>query len=250
MDKFIRGLPYLAGGKEPFFALLDHSLHTAILVFGRTAATEAAHKRFVQRPQSNRRIATQLLRHSLSVADSSGLPYFLVDSRQQSGASFGERLANALEAVFARGFAKVVCIGTDTPELHSDHLAQAVQTLDHQPMVLGPSTDGGVYLIGLERDTYHRGMLLDIRWETEMVISDWKHYQQLLHLSCHWLPALMDLDNYQDLLQCIRRLNGRHWLARTFHSLQGPAQWPLLNSANLLSIPFFGTPVLRGPPVL
>lgn len=89
----------------------------------------------------------------------------------QQGASFGERLGNAFGAVRALGYGQVVAVPTDVPLLGARHLAAAFDALSEGAgAVLGPSPDGGVYLIGVRGDALP--LLSGVRWRTARVLAD------------------------------------------------------------------------------
>lgn len=69
----------------------------------------------------------------------------------QSGDSLGERMQNAFEEVFAKGYGKIVLIGADVPLLNLNDIEQALQALDDKQLVYGPTDDGGYYLIAMRR---------------------------------------------------------------------------------------------------
>jgi glycosyltransferase A (GT-A) superfamily protein (DUF2064 family) len=57
---------------------------------------------------------------------------------------------------FAGGAQQVVLIGSDSPTLPRDFIQQAFDELRRHEVVLGPTDDGGYYLIGLSRGTWPR----------------------------------------------------------------------------------------------
>ncbi len=69
--------------------------------------------------------------------------------RRQEGQTFGERLRAALRCAFEAGPGPLIVVGTDTPELGPAQLADTLARLDENPerVIVGPSRDGGVYLI-------------------------------------------------------------------------------------------------------
>lgn len=67
----------------------------------------------------------------------------------QRGRGFGERLKNAFEDARAAGYAEIVVVPGDVPGISATHLNAAFRALETQGTVLGPSPDGGVWLIGL-----------------------------------------------------------------------------------------------------
>src|SRR2546428_5386845 len=71
----------------------------------------------------------------------------------QRGADLGSRLLNSLGALLREGYVGAVAIDSDTPNLPTDYLRQAVELLGKRAtdVVVGPSDDGGYYLIGVRQ---------------------------------------------------------------------------------------------------
>jgi len=71
----------------------------------------------------------------------------------QSGSDFGSRLERAMRDAFARGAGPLLVVGTDVPALAARHLSRALALLEDDPdrVVLGPSPDGGFYLLAVGR---------------------------------------------------------------------------------------------------
>lgn len=67
----------------------------------------------------------------------------------QHGNDLGERMNHAISHVLSLGFDACVLIGADLPLLTAGHLRAAFSALEHSDMTLGPTSDGGYYLIGL-----------------------------------------------------------------------------------------------------
>jgi uncharacterized protein len=83
----------------------------------------------------------------LYLTHSSDLPFVPgIQVRVQKGDDLGERLLNALQETL-RLYAKVIVIGTDSPAFPLSAFNEAFQRLDHHDVVIGPSEDGGYYLI-------------------------------------------------------------------------------------------------------
>ena len=69
----------------------------------------------------------------------------------QQGDSLGDRMQHAFEVLFARGFPRVVLIGSDLPAVPLAVLTDAFASLENNNAVLGPSLDGGYYLVGMNQ---------------------------------------------------------------------------------------------------
>src|SRR5262249_27151548 len=83
--------------------------------------------------------------------------------------NFGDCLFVAIDQVLARGHAGAVVLNSDSPTLPAELLVATARALA-QPgdrAVLGPSNDGGYYLLGLKAP--HRRLFEDVAWSTEAV---------------------------------------------------------------------------------
>lgn len=222
---------------------------TAVLIFTRTASEEAAHKTFVQNAgkNSNRNIAAGLIDHTIATAKKANLPVLIHDSMAQHAPTFGENLADAVEAVFKCGYHSVIVIGNDSPELKARTLLEANRQLAEHPLVLGPATDGGVYLIGLQRAAYQRRAFLKLPWETAALQDAWETY--LPQVVVRWLEPLRDLDHSADFKAFLTRLPKWNLLKGLFESILASLRTELIFEVrNPLQVAFPGTAPLRGPP--
>jgi uncharacterized protein len=117
------------------------------------------------------------------------------DLLPQRGDRFGERLAFATEDLFQCGFASVCLIDSDSPTVSADIYAKAVEMLSKpgHRVVLGPSDDGGYYLIGLKQN--HWQLFERIDWSTERVLEQTKQRARELNLEIGLLPTGYDVDD-------------------------------------------------------
>lgn len=122
----------------------------------------------------------------------------------QRGDSFGERLTNAAADLLRVGFESCCLINSDSPTVTADAFRQAMVQLQHvdNRIVLGPSDDGGYYLIGMRK--VYRRLFEDIDWSTEQVFAQTLDRAQELTLSVHVLPKFYDIDD----ATALRRLCG------------------------------------------
>lgn len=122
----------------------------------------------------------------------------------QRGDSFGERLTNAAADLLSVGFESCCLINSDSPTVAADAFRQAMVTLQHADnrIVLGPTDDGGYYLIGMRK--VYRRLFEDIHWSSEQVFAQTLDRAQELTLSVHVLPKFYDIDD----ATALRRLCG------------------------------------------
>jgi uncharacterized protein len=108
---------------------------------------------------------------------------------------FGDCLLRAITAQFERGHAGAVVLNSDSPTLPTSLLVETARWLGEpgDRAVLGPSTDGGYYLLGLKRP--HRRLFEDIDWSTERVTRQTLERAREIGLSVHVLPAWYDVDD-------------------------------------------------------
>ena len=113
----------------------------------------------------------------------------------QRGDNFGERLMNAVTDLLGVGFESCCLINSDSPTVTTDAFCQAVMELqgaeDH--IVLGPSHDGGYYLIGMRKG--YRRLFEDIDWSTECVFAQTMERARELGLTVHVLTKFYDVDD-------------------------------------------------------
>ncbi|MCH2180570.1 MAG: TIGR04282 family arsenosugar biosynthesis glycosyltransferase [Mariniblastus sp.] len=131
--------------------------------------------------------------------------------RAQSEGDLGDRLADFLRwsASQTEGGGKVLLIGSDTPHLAPSLIVQAEQRLDHSPVVLGPSQDGGYYLLGLDLPSLPPGLDLfaEMPWSTDQVWEETVKRLDRHELPYGRLPALLDVDDGEDLKELLRELD-------------------------------------------
>ena len=93
-------------------------------------------------------------------------------------------------------YQKMVLIGSDCPYITQDLLNKAFTKLEEHDIVLGPSTDGGYYLIAMKQATAQ--VFENISWSTELVLEQTILQIQTLNFTYHLLEPLTDIDYYQD----------------------------------------------------
>lgn len=117
--------------------------------------------------------------------------------RPQQGSTLGERLAEATCEAFDAGAKQVVVIGTDSPWLQSAQIEAAFTALRQRDVVLGPTDDGGYYLIGLSQPAPR---LFDgVAWSSPRVFIQTERKARALGLRTHALAVGYDLDYLDDL---------------------------------------------------
>ena len=148
---------------------------------------------------------------SIAAYPSSNDPFFHqlrqeygLELSDQEGDDLGERMGCAVKGLLARGSERVVLIGSDSPTLPTRFLDLAFDLLGSSPVVLGPSFDGGYYLVGLSR--WIPEIFEDIPWSTGVVLERTLQKIRELGLGCEILPAWHDVDDPEGLRLLIAQM--------------------------------------------
>ena len=120
---------------------------------------------------------------------------------EQEGTSLGARLEAAIGRAAARGFSPLIVTGTDSPTFPPVHIETAIDALemDEADLVLGPTEDGGYYLVGLRHPIPH--IFQNVAWSTSFVYQQTADNAARLGLRLKELPRWYDVDMPADLLR-------------------------------------------------
>jgi rSAM/selenodomain-associated transferase 1 len=125
----------------------------------------------------------------------------------QTAGDLGVRMAQAFAEVFTEGARKVAIIGSDCVELCAATFGEAWRALDTHDCVIGPSHDGGYYLLGL---TAPRPRLFEgVAWSSATTLRDTLARARELGVSVHLLPELHDVDTEIDWRRAQQNLTSR-----------------------------------------
>ena len=116
----------------------------------------------------------------------------------QRGADLGAREQAAFDDLFAAGFRKVVMVGSDLPTLPAGHIRQALDRVAPGTAVLGPSEDGGYYLIALAAPTPDAplpDLFSGIRWSTAAALDDTLAAARRAGVRVVLVPGWRDVDD-------------------------------------------------------
>jgi hypothetical protein len=171
----------------------------------------------------------------------------------QPGTGFGGRLEQAVSAAFERGAGPLVVVGSDVPGLATRHVSRALDLLTDDPdrVVLGPSPDGGFYLLAFRRPI--PGLRTATRWCRRDTLRGMVRSLRAAGRPVVLLEPLTDLDGRADLESWLARpaWDDRWYRLRgTLRRLLAEASCPLLPLAARL-LPAFAAPLAgRSPPAL
>lgn len=123
----------------------------------------------------------------------------------QTGRDIGERMKDAFVAAFAENFERAILIGSDIPDLPPDYIRRAFEALDSNDVVLGPSSDGGYYLIGFTKHRFLLEAFAGIAWSTHCVFDQTLDIITDHKRTVHLLPQWHDVDTPADLDRLVAR---------------------------------------------
>jgi rSAM/selenodomain-associated transferase 1 len=117
----------------------------------------------------------------------------------QQGVDLGERMKNGFIEAFAMNLKRVVLIGSDIPTLPLEFIEEAFTSLEEKDVVIGPSLDGGYYLIGFKDKKFSPRVFKGIPWSKERVFEETMGILEQEGLTVHTLKPLRDIDTIEDL---------------------------------------------------
>lgn len=244
------------------------SSQPSLLVFTLDPAAENARRRLLPRRLDH--LGTQLLKRTLSELLAAGRaagcrlevssPHRLdlpgdVRTVAQRGSSFGGRFRHSIRNALRRNDGPTIVVGSDVPGLGTQQLAEALRALDRSPdaVVLGPSFDGGFYLLATNRPIDRE--LAQVRWRRRDTLGSLERALRKSGREIVLLAPLRDLDCAQDLARWVddeaslspRWSHFGRLLHRLVAAFRRPAQRPCLGRPRLgLSL----VHAVRGPPAV
>lgn len=120
----------------------------------------------------------------------------------QIGADLGERLSAVTQWAAEHGYTKILLVGSDSPTLPISYISKAFTLLDSRDIVVGPSTDGGYYLIGFSATNIAMTVPFvfeEIAWSTADVFQQTVAHIRSLKATFGLLPPWYDIDTAEDL---------------------------------------------------
>jgi len=118
----------------------------------------------------------------------------------QRGSDLGERLKNGFMDVFSKGLRGAMAIGSDSPDLPAKVVVEAREALELHDAVIGPSPDGGYYLIGFKSTTFLPKAFEGIAWSTDAVFRETMDRLREAARDVFILPPWSDVDTFDDLV--------------------------------------------------
>jgi len=115
---------------------------------------------------------------------------------KQTGIDLGDKMSNAFKDCFSKGYKKICIIGSDNLEIITEIIEHAFHELNDTDIVIGPSSDGGYYLVGMKAQ--YSEIFKNKSWSTSRVLEETVNELKDQSLSYSLLKTLNDIDTYSD----------------------------------------------------
>lgn len=117
----------------------------------------------------------------------------------QKGEDLGLKMKNAFFDVFKHNYNKAIIIGSDTPNISNEVFINSFNNLDNNDAVIGPSFDGGYYLLGFNKETFLNKVFYNIEWSSEKVFNSTIDIFKANNYKVDILNLMNDIDTISDL---------------------------------------------------
>lgn len=116
----------------------------------------------------------------------------------QKGDDLGRRMINCFDRLFLT-YSQIIIIGSDIPGINKDILQIAFEGLKEHKISVGPTADGGYYLIGFSKEAFKHDFFKNIKWSTYEVFEKTINKIKKVWYNPLVLPMLHDVDMEADL---------------------------------------------------
>lgn len=138
----------------------------------------------------------------------------------QRGEDLGERMFLAIDHVLQQGYQKVILIGSDIPDLSVQDIQDSFELLDEHDIVIGPTYDGGYYLIGM-KTSYEKLFRIPKKWGGKSVLESTIDISNEQHLKIGLAPKYLDIDTKEDLFEFMRKNENK----KASHTMSWIRKW-------------------------
>lgn len=117
---------------------------------------------------------------------------------EQVGEDLGLRMHHAIQEVLKKGYKKCILVGADVPSLECKQLIESFELLNEKDVVLGPTEDGGYYLIGMKQiipEAFDK-----IQYGIDGVAAATKSKLEIAGYQVAFVDTLLDMDTPEDVL--------------------------------------------------
>jgi uncharacterized protein len=220
---------------------------TAILIFTQEVEKDASRKLLTPHENMgvNKIIFNKLNNFVEQISTSTNLPTFT--SRQfvkNNHLGYGKQLTQAINAVFEKGFEKIICVGNDCPGLDKVQILNAAQKLQTNDTVVGPDLRGGVYLIGLSKNNFCANTFENLAWQSEKMLSS--YLDSFPNQQISFLESLADIHTFEELQTYT---SSRHFIQFLINIIEKTFIIFRNTYTSFYNYHFLRVSYLRGPPI-
>jgi glycosyltransferase A (GT-A) superfamily protein (DUF2064 family) len=171
---------------------------TAILLFNQSEKQKASLRKMAPKISEQRlkSLIAQLNCNAKKVCRKSGLPVFQVDANGQE--NFGAQLFQAYQRLFQQGFDSVIGISNDCPSFEALDVEKAAHAFQHNNLVLGPAKDGGLYLLGIQKNSISEAEFLALPWQSGELHTGFQQLAVQHNWSVKELQSKADMDTVKE----------------------------------------------------
>jgi rSAM/selenodomain-associated transferase 1 len=126
----------------------------------------------------------------------------------QTGEDLGRKMENAFRLTFIEGYKEVLLVGSDVPDLEACIVDRAFESLRYDDLVLGPSSEGGYYLIGFKSESFIPDIFQGVQWNTSQVLNSTMLAARKRGRTVHVMPRRRDMDTVEDLQALMEESRG------------------------------------------
>lgn len=220
---------------------------TAVLIFALNPADDCRRKKI----KRGKVLFSALSKHTISEVKRTELPFFHYKGTHQKGNSFGERFANAIEAIFDQGFQNVITLGNDCPQLTYHHILAAEKALRAKKNAIAPSLDGGFNLLGIQHQSFKKDMFQELPWQSKTLFSKTLTYFKLANEVPTMLEAFADIDSHLVLSSLLHQVKITSLLLfQIFKNLTSSALQKYWYLSKTNTSPIYILPFNKGSPLV
>lgn len=194
--------------------------HLAVLIFTRDIHEESREKQLLGKSVSkNLRVFKSLNNQIKETVVNSKLPFFIIDSTLQVGASFAARYKNAIQSIFQKGFERVIVVGNDSPELHAADLNNIDDELAQFDVVFGTTQKGGIYTLALSKKGFDELNFDSVPWNSNRVAGHFSRLQSENNFVYKLSTELLELNTVEDVIFFLNNKAGNQHLRSLYQLL-------------------------------
>ncbi|WP_432663055.1 TIGR04282 family arsenosugar biosynthesis glycosyltransferase [Wukongibacter baidiensis] len=123
----------------------------------------------------------------------------------QNGKDLGEKMLNGFDYLLQKEYSQVALMGADIPDIQPDDIRDAFEILDDSDIVLAPTTDGGYYLVGMNKVCPE--IFEDkVKWGNKSVLEGTIDIANGLNLKVGLANKHTDIDTKEDLFSFMKKI--------------------------------------------